>query len=108
MKQHRILMVCKRCDWATIATYWDVDQYENGQWYPIITCPKCGTSPHNIKLIYAQEVVVMSKKKETNSTYEAVRKIRGGWGAISPVTKIIENKKKNFKIKHKGKQYDYE
>lgn len=50
----------------------------------------------------------MSKKKETNSTYEAVRKIRGGWGAISPVTKIIENKKKNFKIKHKGKQYDYE
>lgn len=52
MKQHRILMVCKRCDWAKIATYWNVDQYENGQWYPIITCPKCRTSPRNIKLIY--------------------------------------------------------
>lgn len=51
----------------------------------------------------------MSKKnKSTNSTYEVIRKMRGDWGAISPVTKIIENKKKNFKIKHKGKQYDYE
>jgi hypothetical protein len=51
----------------------------------------------------------MSKKnKFTNSTYEVIHKMRGDWGTISPVTKIIENKKKNFKIKHKGKQYDYE
>lgn len=52
----------------------------------------------------------MSKKKkknlESNPTYEVVRKIRGDWGNINPVTKIIPNKKKNPKIKHKGKQYD--
>lgn len=52
----------------------------------------------------------MSKKKnrisDSNPTYEVVKKIRGDWGAISPVTKIIPNKKKNPKIKHKGKQYD--
>ena len=52
----------------------------------------------------------MSKNKkknlESNPTYEAIRKIRGDWGNISPVTKVIENKKKNPKIKHKGKQYD--
>lgn len=49
-----------------------------------------------------------SKKKNLNSnpTYEVVRKIRGDWGDISPVTKIIPNKKKNPKIKHKGRQYD--
>ena len=49
-----------------------------------------------------------NKKKNLNSnpTYEVVRKIRGGWGDISPVTKIIPNKKKNPKIKHKGKQCD--
>jgi len=49
-----------------------------------------------------------NKKKNLNSnpTYEVVRKIRGDWGDISPVTKIIPNKKKNPKIKHKGRQYD--
>ncbi len=49
-----------------------------------------------------------NKKKNLNSnpTYEVVRKIRGDWGDINPVTKIIPNKKKNPKIKHKGKQYD--
>lgn len=49
-----------------------------------------------------------NKKKNLNSnpTYEVVRKIRGDWGNINPVTKIIPNKKKNPKIKHKGKQYD--
>ena len=49
----------------------------------------------------------MSKKKETNTTYEVVRKMRGDWGAINPVTKVIPNKKKNPKIKHKGKEFDY-
>lgn len=52
----------------------------------------------------------MSKNKKknftSNPTYEVVRKIRGDWGDINPVTKIIPNKKKNPKIKHKGKQYE--
>ena len=49
-----------------------------------------------------------SKKKNlnSNSTYEVVRKIRGDWGNVNPVTKIIPNKKKNPKIKHKGRQYE--
>lgn len=49
-----------------------------------------------------------NKKKNLNSnpTYEVIRKIRGDWGDINPVTKIIPNKKKNPKIKHKGRQYD--
>lgn len=34
--------------------------------------------------------------KKNNSTYEAIRKIRGDWGNISPVTKVIPNKKKNY------------
>jgi hypothetical protein len=40
----------------------------------------------------------MSKRK-TNpaiSTYRAIKKIRGDWGQINPVTKIIPNKKKNY------------
>lgn len=52
----------------------------------------------------------MAKKKkpisDTDRTYEVNRKIRRDWGAISPVTKIIPNKKKNPKIKHKGRQYE--
>ena len=49
-----------------------------------------------------------NKKKNLNSnpTYEVVRKIRGDWNGVNPVTKIIPNKKKNPKIKHKGKQYE--
>ena len=34
--------------------------------------------------------------KKNNSTYEAIRKIRGDWGNINPVTKVIPNKKKNY------------
>ena len=48
----------------------------------------------------------MSKKMETNPTYEVVRKIRGDWGAINPVTRIIPNKKKNRKEKHKGRMFE--
>lgn len=48
----------------------------------------------------------MPKEKETNPNYEAWKKQRGDWGDISPVTKIIPNKKKNSKVKHKGKQYE--
>lgn len=50
----------------------------------------------------------MKKKKDVPSCYDAIRKIRGDWGDISPVTKIIPNKKKNQKPKHKGKMYDHE
>ena len=31
-----------------------------------------------------------------NKTYETIRKIRGDWGNINPVTKVIPNKKKNY------------
>ena len=40
----------------------------------------------------------MSKRK-TNpaiSTYNTIKKIRGDWGQINPITKIIPNKKKNY------------
>lgn len=52
----------------------------------------------------------MAKNKKhhlnSNPTYEVIRKMRGDWNGVNPVTKIIPNKKKNPKIKHKGKQYD--
>ena len=32
---------------------------------------------------------------------------RGDWGAVKPVTKIVPNKKKNQKNKHKG-AYGYD
>ena len=48
----------------------------------------------------------MSKKKEENATYETIRKMRGDWGNVNPVTKIIPNKKKSPKVKHKNKQYE--
>ena len=48
----------------------------------------------------------MREMKSKKSNYEIVRKIRGDWGAISPVTKVIPNKKKIPKIKHKQKEYD--
>lgn len=40
-------------------------------------------------------------KKNNNSTYEVIRKIRGDWGNVNPVTKIIPNKKHDY-------QFDYE
>lgn len=48
----------------------------------------------------------MAQKKETNASYEAWRKIRGDWGDINPATKVIPNKKKNRKPKHKGRAMD--
>ena len=52
----------------------------------------------------------MKKQKTipTISTYEVERKTRRDWGAISPITRRIENKKKNRTTKHKGKEFDYE
>lgn len=48
----------------------------------------------------------MREMKSKKSNYEVIRRIRGDWGAINPVTKVIPNKKKNPKIKHKQKEYD--
>ena len=52
----------------------------------------------------------MAKKKkivsDTDRAYEVNRKIRRDWGGVKPYTRIIENKKKNPKIKHKGRQYE--
>lgn len=40
----------------------------------------------------------MSKHKTnpTISTYNTIKKMRGDWGQINPITKIIPNKKKNY------------
>lgn len=46
--------------------------------------------------------------KDAIISYEANRKIRRDWNGIKPATKIIQSKKKNPKIKHKGKEFDYE
>lgn len=51
----------------------------------------------------------MAKKKmqtATEQTFDTISKMRGSWGAISPVTKVIPNKKKNRKPKHKGRMWD--
>ena len=53
----------------------------------------------------------MSKPKidpATISSYEANKKIRKDWNGVNPVTRRIESKKKNNKVKHKGKELDYE
>ena len=50
------------------------------------------------------------KKQEQNKNYEVWRKIRGDWGNVNPVTKIIRNKKKDTKLKYpkqdKERKYD--
>lgn len=46
------------------------------------------------------------KKKNANANYEAWRKERGSWGAISPITKVVPNKKKDPKMKYRKKDYD--
>lgn len=61
-------------------------------------------------IIYPEsEVTAMSKKKKTIppiSTYEVIRKQHRDWGEINPICRRIENKKKNHKEKHKGKEFD--
>lgn len=50
----------------------------------------------------------MSKKKNLTigeRTAETARKIRGNWGNITPITKIIPNKKKDYEY---SDDYDYE
>ena len=48
----------------------------------------------------------MTKNSETATelSWEADRKTRKDWGAIRPITRVIPNKKKNPKVKHKGKE----
>jgi len=54
-----------------------------------------------------KELSEMSKKKETTPPqYQVLRRMRGDWGEIKPVTKVIPNKKKNPKTKHKGREWD--
>lgn len=48
----------------------------------------------------------MSKEKSAASTYEIWKRLRNDWGAINPVTKVIPNKKKNQKAKHKKKEVE--
>lgn len=55
----------------------------------------------------------MKKKKSEASdaaiyAYGIVRKIRGDWNGVIPITKVIPNKKKNKQEKHKGRMYDYD
>ena len=56
-----------------------------------------------IYLYRTKEVNNMNKKKKIKprNSYEVNRSIRRDWGEISPVTKIIPNKKKEQKEKHK-------
>lgn len=48
------------------------------------------------------------KKQIQNSTFNTIKKMRGDWNGVIPVTKIIPNKKRNQKIKHKGRQFNYD
>lgn len=48
----------------------------------------------------------MKRKDNVPQCYEAIKKIRGDWGNVNPVTKVIPNKKKNPKAKHKKKEFD--
>lgn len=53
----------------------------------------------------------MSKPKidpATISSYNADKKTRKDWNGVNPITKVIPNKKKNPKTKHKGKEFDYD
>lgn len=42
----------------------------------------------------------MKKLKVQNPNYEAWKKIRGTWGAVNPVTKVVPNKKKKGNSKY--------
>lgn len=43
-------------------------------------------------------------KKEKNETYETIRKIRGDWGSVNPVTKVIPDKRRAKKDKESRKE----
>lgn len=48
----------------------------------------------------------MTKKKKKKTWTDIFQSQRRDWGNVNPVTKIIPNKKKNPKEKHKNKEWD--
>ena len=57
-------------------------------------------------ILYTESEGTEMKEKEQNLSYEINKKIRRDWGDIKPYTRIIPNKKKNPKTKHKGKEFN--
>ena len=47
------------------------------------------------------------KNKSANTTYEVIRKIRGDWGNVNPVTKVIPNKKHGYQFNYE-REYEIE
>lgn len=47
-----------------------------------------------------------TKKKKKKTWADIFNSQRRDWGSISPVTKIIPNKKKHRKEKHKNKEWE--
>ena len=43
------------------------------------------------------------KKNNTTTTYEVVRKIRGDWGAVNPITKVIPQQEEESQDQAQGK-----
>lgn len=46
------------------------------------------------------------KYKETYSTYDSLKSVRGTWGTVNPVTKIVPDKTKYNRKKY-NKKLDY-
>lgn len=44
--------------------------------------------------------------KKNPKVPDYIRKQRGDWGALRPVTRVIPNKKKNPRIKHKNRDIE--
>ena len=40
------------------------------------------------------------------ATKPAALRMRGDWGEIKPVTRVIPNKRRETRPKHKGRQFD--
>lgn len=61
------------------------------------------------KLFNKKEGKIAMKKQKINpatiSTYETIKKIRNDWGNLNPITRRIENKKKDYEYPD---SYDYE
>lgn len=47
----------------------------------------------------------MKIKKKVKTNLEIIKTQRGDWGAISPVTRVIPDKRKKAP-KHKGRQFE--
>ena len=48
-------------------------------------------------------IVIKQKYKETFSTYDFLKSVRGTWGAVNPVTKIVPDKTKYNRKKYNKK-----